>query len=283
MIIPDFLAIGHITLDLGPRESNLGGAAVYAGLTARNLGQQVGIVTSVGGDFQQWDIFQGIQIHHRLSPVTTTFRNFYQGGIRQQEIFARAKVIRSSWIPSGWQKSKIVLLCPVANEVDGKIIKMFPNSLIGISPQGWFRTWDKKGRISYRPWKNYPEILPAGDVLIYSDEDLPYPQEAAREFGRFINIVIITQGTRGSTVYQGNQSYFIPPFPTVEVEPTGAGDVYAAAFLIKYYQTSKIIEAAQFASVVASFIVEKPGISGIPRPEEIMQRWHQYLQRYSQY
>jgi len=282
MIIPDFLAIGHITLDLSSQESNLGGSVVYAGLTARNLGQQVGIVTSLGIDFREWEIFQGIQVHHRLSPVTTTFRNFYRGGTRQQEIFARAKFIRSSWIPDSWKKSKIVFLCPVANEVDEKIIKIFPNSLIGISPQGWFRTWDKKGRVSYRPWKNYPEILPAGDVLIYSDEDLPHPQEAAREFSQFINIVIITHGTRGSTVYQGNQNYFIPPFPTVEVEPTGAGDVYAATFLIKHYQSGKIIEAAQFASVVASFIVEKPGIFGIPRLEEIMPRWYQYLQRYSQ-
>ena len=58
--------------------------------------------------------------------------------------------------------------------------------------------------------------------------------------------------------------------PTVkEVDPTGAGDVFAAAFFIRLYQTRDPWEAARFATQLASISVTRPGISGIPTPSEV--------------
>jgi sugar/nucleoside kinase (ribokinase family) len=56
----------------------------------------------------------------------------------------------------------------------------------------------------------------------------------------------------------------VPAFPVHEVDANGAGDVFSAAFLIRYYETGDALVAAQFAAVVASFHVEHNGTAGIP-------------------
>ena len=65
-------------------------------------------------------------------------------------------------------------------------------------------------------------------------------------------------------MYQDGIRTQIPPRPAVEVDPTGAGDVFATAFLVRYAETSDPQVAARFANVVASMSVEAPGQAGIP-------------------
>jgi sugar/nucleoside kinase (ribokinase family) len=40
------------------------------------------------------------------------------------------------------------------------------------------------------------------------------------------------------------------------VDPTGAGDVFAASFLMRYHETGDLAEAAAFAACGASCVVE---------------------------
>jgi 1D-myo-inositol 3-kinase len=74
----------------------------------------------------------------------------------------------------------------------------------------------------------------------------------------------VTHAERGATVYQAGAVCHHPPRPAQQVDPTGAGDVFAAAFLIRMAETRDATEAAAFANVVASFSVEGPGVAGIP-------------------
>jgi sugar/nucleoside kinase (ribokinase family) len=53
------------------------------------------------------------------------------------------------------------------------------------------------------------------------------------------------------------------------VDETGAGDVYAAAFFARLLTTRDPWEAARFATQLASISVTRPGLEGIPTPEEI--------------
>jgi sugar/nucleoside kinase (ribokinase family) len=49
------------------------------------------------------------------------------------------------------------------------------------------------------------------------------------------------------------------------VDPTGAGDVFAAALLCHLYRHGDPREAVNFANYVASFSVGQVGVEGIPR------------------
>jgi sugar/nucleoside kinase (ribokinase family) len=54
------------------------------------------------------------------------------------------------------------------------------------------------------------------------------------------------------------------------VDPTGAGDIFATAFMINYvHKGKKLVESAQAASALAAISVTRPGIEGIPTEAEI--------------
>jgi sugar/nucleoside kinase (ribokinase family) len=168
--------------------------------------------------------------------------------------------------------AEIVYLCPVADEVDPSIVHMFPDSLIGVSPQGWMRQWDSSGRVSPRKWEDAPTVLPHADVLVMSEEDVsPFP-EVMHEYMDLAKIVVLTRGEKGSTLLHDGQSMDFPAFPTYTVDPTGAGDVFAAAFLIRFRQTHDLYEASVFANCAASFVVEKGGTEGIPDLDRVCSR-----------
>ena len=54
-----------------------------------------------------------------------------------------------------------------------------------------------------------------------------------------------------------------------EVDPTGAGDIFATSFFVRMQTSPDPIIAARFATYVASASVEHPGLDGIPTAETI--------------
>jgi sugar/nucleoside kinase (ribokinase family) len=53
------------------------------------------------------------------------------------------------------------------------------------------------------------------------------------------------------------------------VDPTGAGDIFAAAFFTRLLKTRDPWEAARFATLLASYSVSRVGLQGIPTVKEI--------------
>jgi sugar/nucleoside kinase (ribokinase family) len=53
------------------------------------------------------------------------------------------------------------------------------------------------------------------------------------------------------------------------VDATGAGDVFAAAFFVRFFTTRDPWESARFATLVASRSVTRVGLDGIPTLREI--------------
>ncbi|MBV9020383.1 MAG: carbohydrate kinase family protein, partial [Ktedonobacteraceae bacterium] len=63
-----------------------------------------------------------------------------------------------------------------------------------------------------------------------------------------------------------------PAYTSHEIDPTGAGDVFATAFLIHLYWHRDAEQAMNFANCVASFSIEQQGIQGIPTLEMVQAR-----------
>jgi len=277
MFCPDFLAIGHVTKDVQEDGYTIGGTVTFASLTARNLGQRTAVVTRASSDLGLNPLYQGIEVFRLPSPVTTTFQNLYSSdGTRTQFIRAVAGQIKAEDIPPAWREAKIVLLGPLANELEGGIAKIFPYSLIGVTPQGWMRRWDGDGRVFPRPWEGAAEVLTCARVMVCSENDIEREENVIQSYARIADILVVTHGPGGATVYHQGEARHLPAFETIEIDPTGAGDVFAAAYLIELERSGDPYAAAHFANCVASFNVEKPGIEGIPTLEQVEQRLAQF-------
>ncbi len=185
-------------------------------------------------------------------------------------------------MPDAWRQARIVLLGPVAQEVAPEFATAFAGALLGAIPQGWLRRWASDGLVSPTAWTAAPQVLPHLRALILSREDLrahnggsgqPEQVEALlNDWARATPLLVLTEGAEGATLYHAGRTRHFRAFPTTEVDPTGAGDVFAAAFLTQYALGQDAAAAMRFANCVASFVVEQPGAAGIPTPEQVAGR-----------
>jgi sugar/nucleoside kinase (ribokinase family) len=266
---PDYLVIGHLAKDLVGASYRLGGTVAYAALTARNLGRRVAVVTRAGPDLEVDDCFRDIQLLYLPSPESTTFLNVYTAGQREQYVRAVAETIPTNSIPSAWRHTPIVHLGPIVHEFGEEMISLFPVSLLGLTPQGWLRRWDEQGRVSPRRWSVRTEDLRRIDVLVVSEEDMAGEAGALRSQLNLPRLAVVTQGARGAVLYHGGQMLHFPARRTEVADVTGAGDVFAAAFLVRLAETEDPIESSRFAGAASSLSVQKAGISSAPRRAQI--------------
>jgi len=267
--VPEFLSIGHVTHDLVEEGIQLGGAALYSALTAYNLGKKTSLLTSYSEDFVGKDTLQVLLTKVIPAGETSTFRNLYEDDRRVQYVDRIGGLLDYSALPEEWRKARIVYLCPVLHEVSIDIGNRFSESLIGVSPQGWMREWDKAGRIRPRRWEGFEGLLRCARVVIVSAQDIEGNEALVQDLRRLTPIVIVTRAKEGAVVYAQGQTLALGTYSAEERDPTGAGDCFGAAFLVRYAETDDVEEAGRFASCVGSFVVEGAGIAGIPTRKDV--------------
>lgn len=271
---PDFVVIGHLTRDEHADASpTLGGAVTFASIAARNLDYRVGILTSAADDFPEPELLHDIEIVRIPSATTTTFRNEYAAGKRQQHVHHVARSISAAALPREWRSAKIALLGPVADEVDADVARAFSNeTLVAVSPQGWMRQWDEAGRVKPRAWTQAADILPHADVLILSEEDLGMYTERLSSYIQLAPLVALTRGAEGVTLYRKRERPLdVPAFPIDVVDLTGAGDSFAAGFLIRLYETNDPLQAARFGNATAGLAIASFGAETMPTRAEVQE------------
>lgn len=256
----DYLLIGHIARDLTPDGPKPGGTVTFSGRLAQALGCRTAVLTSAAGDIDLGPIFPGIPVRAIPAAKTTTFVNTYTPAGRQQMVQAVAEPIRPGDVPAAWRRAPIVHLAPIANEIDPALIGLFSNSLVGLTPQGWFRRWDDDGRVHHGDWPEAEQVLPLAGAVILSPEDLPDEAWLAR-LQRWSRLLVLTRSEGGCTVFCRDETRHVPAPAVAEVNPTGAGDIFATAFLIRLHQTrGNPWEAAEFANRVASVSVTQDSL-----------------------
>ena len=268
----DYLVIGHATRDLDGSTYRLGGTAAYAARTAGNLGCRVGIITSVGSHLDLREQLGNVLISRLVAPASTTFENVYTEAGRQQLVHSIAHPLGRAAVPNGW-KTRLVHVGPVAQECDPALVNAFPRAFVGVTAQGWMRQWDEAGRVRHRRWKEADLVLPRADAVVFSEEDLGEDGSVASEYARETRCVALTRGAAGCTVFADGQVRHFPAPKVEEVDPTGAGDVFAASFFYALQRGHDAWTSARFATCTASRSVMRTGLLGAPQKPEIAYCW----------
>jgi len=272
----DYLLIGTVCQDVAPAEVEspfaraytFGGTATYSARTAKAMGLRVAVVTSASADFALHAALPGIETARVPSAETTTFENRYVDGHRVQTLHAVAENLSIASVPIEWRRPAVVHLAPLARDVDMNLVGAFPGAFIGVTPQGWLRQWDGDGRVHPRHWTEARAILSRVDAVVLSEEDVGNDWKLLRDWANYAPVMVVTQGARGAILFVGGEPHHVPTMPMREVDPTGAGDIFAAVFFWQYQHTGDPHEAARMATCLAAHSVTRRGFGSVPTSEE---------------
>ena len=267
----DVLVIGHLTADLVPGGTMLGGTVSYAAPTFAAFGHKVGILTSAA---YNESLIQHLLPFAKLMllPAATslTYENVYSDSGRQQYVRATARPIAVGHVPIGWSKARYVHLGPLAAEIDPlEMARHFRDATVMLTLQGMMRRWDDDGLVKYQRWFD-ADTFKLIDIVVYSQEDIQgYPQ-LTDEIRQVCKHLIVTNGSAGGTYYHAGQAL---PYDSILVQPrdlTGAGDVFAASVLaLLPFVGQDVYRAVTIAGRLAAYSITRSGVDSAPTAEEI--------------
>ena len=257
------------------RERVLSGCSTNACLAVSYLGEQGILVGTVGPDYHAAlaaDLDKR-GIEHRLFPADQTggFSLIYDAaGNRELTILGIAAPVPVT--EYGFGAVDFVLLGPILGEIEPELVRQISNETdapILLDPQGLLR--GLKGEdIVHEMTDAFINIAPISTIVKANEletrvitgidprQDPVAAVKALYSFGG--KIAVTTLAEAGSIIYDGHNIVEIPPFTTNAIDPTGAGDTYAAGFMTKYLETPQDLSAVGcFASAVSSVMVENSG------------------------
>ena len=274
--------IGNPTRDRivrdGKTVTTLGGTVLYAGLFLARSGIPVCIVGKGDKEMLAWIESRGIDSgHFVLSHRVATFENRYGITGRRQQAQPGSSIVFSE-VPQSAYRARGILVGAVLMEVDPRVIIAPRSGLLMVDVQGFIRQLEDGGRVALRFNPALEKAIGGCDILkadgheaeaITGTNDL---RESARRLVQMgPRIVIITLAAKGCCIFDGHQWIRIRAPKLHVVDPTGAGDVFDAAFLAEYLRVGDVIEAGRCGTIAASLSVAGLGTTAVPSAGQVRQ------------
>ncbi len=285
MNAPDLVAIGHVTWDVLPgtplnlplkrvgSEGEPGGAVAFTSATARSFGISAAIITSCADDYPIEDIVDASGKLVRIpSDDTSTFENRYDArGDRVQVLRRRGGDILFSDIPDEWRNPDMLFVGPLTQELPSDCLSWFRPRVSCVVPQGWLRSWSEPLPSVVEVSKSPPVGMSSGwDICVISESEVE--DRTLVKWREKAGCLIITKGSEGAELYTDEQyeSISVPSFAGAVngsgTDTTGAGDVFAAAMLMRYAATGDAEDSARYASLCAALSTRAPSWSAVEAP-----------------
>ena len=287
----------HIVLDTiqdmqGRITESLGGPACYCSITARKFNLKVKLATKVGKDFSQdYRLMlrnNGIDIEDSLftDNPTTRFRIILKKDSRDLFLVSKCSPITIEDIQR--IQTNCWIVSPIMDEVPfavlHEIVKDKDNlELVMLDPQGYIRTLDPDGRISFL---NDLKLDISGISAIKVDPEELYALTGGRKGIEGMQFLHIRKGIKFviSTEYRiihllYDKMYYSIKLPDVATpHSTGVGDILTSAFCCAYLKENDPLWAICFGAgaVQAALETNLLGLEKVPPKSKIEQNASYY-------
>lgn len=269
------MLIGPVTRDRIVQEDviyeSVGGPVYYQSAVFSAFGVDHTVITVLAGEDKYLldELPPETQIIPFYSEKTMEFENKYSHNDPNHRL-QRAKIPHNPIKPDYFtdinlKKFDALILSPVSpyDIPLGTMEYLYKQNVpIYLGAQGYLRRIEDSENIVLKPWKDHENFLKWVKFLfldekeakiIVNNNDLSCKQIAMILSGFGPDEVIITRGDRGAVIYSKNKYYKVPVFPPQKtVDPTGLGDTFMAAYLVKKLETEDPGECAEFASLISS-------------------------------
>lgn len=271
----DICCVGHITSDKVVNSHTTlympGGTALYFSSAFSQLNAKYLLVTALAEadfgyvrDLQQ----KNITVKAYPSPETVYFENIYgeNQDDRTQNVLHKAAPFHSDQFNN--IDANFFHLGPLlADDIPSELVQtLAAKARVSLDVQGFLREVKDK-KVYATQWPQMAEVLPFIEILkadvaelqaLTGCEDTIEGVKVVADLG--VKEIIITNGSQGSVIYAGNESYTIPAYPPDEIiDATGCGDTYMAGYLFQRFKAAGVEEAGNFAAAMAGLKTAKTG------------------------
>jgi len=290
------LIFGSIALDTlitpyGKGENILGGSATYAALSARFFSHPV-IISCIGEDFPSRFMkklenlgisFKGVEVRKGKN-----FRWIAEYGEDPQDlkVIATYQNVLEDYrplLPKSLRKIGYVLLANNSPDTQLELLKQLENKKLVVwdTVRFWIENFEKEVRSVMK--KVDVAIINSEEAFLLTGKKNLY-EAGERLLREGIKGVVVKKGEHGSFFLSRNMFFLLPAYPVKKcIDPTGAGDTFAGAFLSYIsrgqFTPSRVKKALIYATVLSSFTVEKLGVEGLMGlvRENLEQRTKEFL------
>ena len=262
------LCIGNYCLDWLDGVYHIGGSVIFNAVTSNQLGVKPFILSRGQIDtIHSFEEFSDVDI--RVIPDNKDTIFFYENSYctKTQYLKSFSGIIKPKDISEDLKNIQIVLLCPIAGELEPRIINDFSGFVV-VALQGWLRGVKSDGRIFPYINDDLEELFRHADTIIVSEDDMN-GLDIPDDWLALCDIFIITRSTRGATVFFQNKKYDIPALDVIEYDSIGAGDVFSTAYSIRFFETKDPVISTKFANIAAALSVRSSRFSSIPSRIEV--------------
>ncbi len=252
----------------GQSRFGIGGVTYYAGQALSSLGADVELFATFGDEPAGWlGEFQPARLHHIPAQGTITFINEYKDNVdeREQRAIIPQNTIGADDI--GMLDCDAVILGPLFHDNFEADVMRDIRQPVALAAQGLMRYLEGGATIVWRHPDKIFEFLPRVTYLFVNEEEARFitSKESPREQHALLkdhgaSTVVITQGSKGSVIYDGSDEHVIPAFPpSCLADPTGCGDTYMAAFIFASGFGWNLDQIGRFAAMAATMRLECQG------------------------
>lgn len=281
---PTLLVVGAASRDIhtpDPRGWRLGGTISYSSIAAARLGVRVRALIGVdeaAATAAELDVLRdaGVEVHLVGLSTGPIFDNRQTPTGRVQHAHSASDRVRVGGLPLGWSTPDYALLGPVAGELSDEWAGVFPETtFVALAAQGLVRALTPGKLVKRLPLRR-TALVTRADAMLVSAEDIAAGAPPVRELLRPGQELLVTNGAQGALQLRRDGSRlrgrYMPPLPRREaIDPTGAGDVFLAAWLATRMLTGggrddddRGWRALAVASAMASLSVERQTLEETP-------------------
>jgi sugar/nucleoside kinase (ribokinase family) len=265
--------VGNVTLDLHEDGSwTPGGPSLYSSLMAAALGMRVTLVSRIAADYPvaRWE---GVELCGLPAASAPRYANTYDAsGRRSQLLLAKGEPIGAKDLAVlAGTEADLLIVAPAYHEL--RASPRIRARYAAVSLQGLLRVVraDRVGR-RMRTTAQLARFLRPGWFAFLSAEDASDPGALARSVVELGASAVVTDGALGARRFGAAGAVAIEPVRSAVIDPTGAGDCFATAFMVRLAETGDLHEAGRYGAAAGSLVIEGPGLAGIPSRRAIEER-----------
>jgi sugar/nucleoside kinase (ribokinase family) len=189
----------------------------------------------------------------RPATRSTTFGNTYVSGGRTQRVYDRAPRLTSRDVGVIPVDVRIFHIAPVLREIGPAFFgEVATNRFVALTAQGLLRKVNDDGFVSTVVSRSARAAFERADISVVSAEDFDGDVAKACELLGRSRVGVLTDGHRPIRAHESGRWFKFPVVFRPIRNPTGTGDVFAAALFVRYEATGNLEESLRFSATAAA-------------------------------